>query len=277
MHFVVTVALLTAATCAHAQTTATFENATLNQPLPGPNTFQNGSTLSPLGSFSTVGLTFNNYYDAGFDYWSGWSYSNVKDVSTPGFGNQFAAYNLPGAGSGDGSDNYAVASVGFPADPTITTSATSMNLSSIRITNTTYAALSMLNGDSFAKKFGGSSGNDPDFFLLTIKGFDASNVSTGSVDFYLADYRFADNSLDYIIDRWTTVDLSGFAAGTKYLSFGLTSSDNSFGFMNTPAYFAADNFMFAPVPEPSAMLLASFVSLAAFGMQVLRNWRGRIS
>src|SRR5207249_4062813 len=112
---------------------------------------------------------------------------------------------------------------------------------SARIANTTYAALSMLNGDSFAKKFGGASGNDPDYFLLTITGLDSQQHSTGSVDFYLADYRFANNAQDYIVSDWTTVDLSSLGLDTQTLSFGLTSSDVGDYGMNTPAYFALDN------------------------------------
>ena len=37
-----------------------------------------------------------------------------------------------------------------------------------------YAALAMLQGDAFSKKFGGPDGTDADWFLLTIEGFDAS-------------------------------------------------------------------------------------------------------
>ena len=118
----------------------------------------------------------------------------------------------------------------------------------------------MLNGDGFAKKFGGASGDDEDWFLLTIEGFDSSNVSIGTVEFYLADYRFADNGQDYIVDEWTKVDLSGLGA-VKKLEFSLTSSDNSYGYMNTPAYFAADSFV--TTPEPTMCLL---VGIGAFAL-----------
>ena len=96
---------------------------------------------------------------------------------------------------------------------------------SIRLTNTTYTALSMRDGDSFAKKFGGGTGNDPDFFLLNIQGRDASDAITGIVPFYLADYRFSNNALDYIVSQWTTVDLSSLPVNTTALTFELTSSD----------------------------------------------------
>ncbi|NET62290.1 MAG: DUF4465 domain-containing protein, partial [Symploca sp. SIO2E6] len=128
--------------------------------------------------------------------------------------------------------------------------------------NTTYAALSMLNGDQFAKKFGGPSGNDPDFFLLTITGLDDSNAVVSTVDFYLADYRFADNSQDYILDTWELLDLSSLTGATR-LSFAVTSSDiGPFG-LNTPAYFALDDLTLEPkVPVPDS---SSILGLLAFG------------
>ena len=79
---------------------------------------------------------------------------------------------------------------------------------------------------------------------------------TGEVEFYLADYRFADNGEDYIVDTWEYIDLSSLGA-VKSLEFGLSSSDvGDFG-MNTPAYFALDTV----VPEPSSMALMVFGSL----------------
>ena len=251
-------ALAALASPALGQTAVTFENPTLAQPLPGPNSFQNGATLSPPGSFTTGGATFNNDYNPTFGSWTGWSYSNVADVTTPGFGNQYAAYSLP-TGGGDASANYGVA---FGA-PTIDFAPGNRPVSA-RITNTTYAALSMRDGDQFAKKFGGTSGDDADFFVLTIRGSNAAGVSTGAVDFALADFRFADNARDYIVSQWTTVDLTALAADTSRLSFEFTSSDvGAFG-INTPTYFAADNFAVVPVPEPFGAVLAAAAGLVAW-------------
>ena len=89
------------------------------------------------------------------------------------------------------------------------------------------------------------------------------------MDFYLADFRFADNALDYVVDSWTWVDLSSLGVVSS-LSFSLASSDvGQFG-MNTPAYFAMDNLAVAAVPEPSqaAMLLGG---LALVGLAVRRR------
>jgi hypothetical protein len=270
-HLSVAVVLL-AALPAAGQVTVTFENPTLAQPLPGPNTFQNGATLAPAGSFTTAGATFNNTYTAQFDSWSGWSYSNVKDVTTAGFTNQYAAYNLPGGGGAAGSDNFGVANAFNPGDATIALPA-GLRPASMQVTNTTYAALSMLNGDQFAKKFGGPTGNDPDFFRLTITGKNAAGQSTGSVQFFLADYRFTNNSQDYVVSQWTTVDLSTLAADTAVLSFGLDSTDNGPFGMNTPAYFAMDNLVLTPVPEPSLVVLAAAAGLGGWRL-VRRRARG---
>jgi hypothetical protein len=99
----------------------------------------------------------------------------------------------------------------------------------------------MRDGDLIAKKFGGKSGNDEDWFKLTIKGIDAQGHYTSSVDFYLADFRFKDNKKDYIVDKWSWVDLSSLGNVVK-LEFRLSSSDNNAQFgMNTPSYFCFDN------------------------------------
>lgn len=219
--------------------TVDFEDLTL-----APESFYNGADGS--GGFLSQGAFFNNRYDPQFDFWSGWAYSNQTDVTTPGFLNQYSAYNLPNGG-GDDSPNYGVvfnaqlgdAYVLLPEGTTPT---------SVRITNTTYTALSMRDGDTFAKKFGGPDGTDSDFFVLTIHGLDANGDVTGSVDFYLADYRFQDPTLNYIVSSWTTIDLTPLGSATS-LTFELASSDiGPFG-MNTPAYFAIDNLVVTPA-EP---------------------------
>ena len=241
-----------------ASITATFESI----PLGGAESFWNGSDGS--GGFND-GAHFNNTYNASFGSWSGFAVSNTTDTTTPGFGNQYSAYTGGGAG---GSSQYAVGYVPnpiFSSDPNPTISfgkVTNLNGYTAEITNTTYAALSMLNGDSFSKQFGGVTGDDPDFFLLTITGYNGATAGN-SVDFYLADYRFADNSQDYIVDEWTSVDLSAIGSADS-LQFSLTSSDVGGSGINTPTYFALDNIV---VPEPSALLC----SLAGLGLLARRR------
>ncbi|MFC2086823.1 DUF4465 domain-containing protein [Bacteroidota bacterium] len=210
--------------CSFSQHMADFEDLNLE-----PDSFWNGSDLS--GSFNSNGFTFVNYYNADYDSWSGWSYSNKKDDSTAGFINQYSAFTASGY---DGSDNYGVAN-GF-GDIFITFD--SSYLEGVYITNSTYTALSILNGDAFAKKFGDST-NAPDWFKLDIIGFMHDSVVTDTVHLYLADYRFADSNEDYIVSEWTWVDLSPLGKINK-LKFQLSSSDVGMWGMNTPAYFCID-------------------------------------
>lgn len=212
----------------------------------GPGGFNNGSDGS--GKITSSGVDFLNSYNPEFGSWAGFAVSSITDNTTPGWGNQYSSF----AGSGVGSStNYSVGYTG--AGPSTVEFGGTIDLGDgggAWLTNTTYAALSMQNGDSFAKAFGGVSGTDEDWFLLTIQGFDGV-TSTGIIEFYLADYRFADDSLDYIINEWTYVDFSSLGEVDR-LEFGLTSSDvGSFG-MNTPAYFSMDNLT---IPEPSVTTL----------------------
>ncbi len=205
--------------------------------------FYNGSDLA--GGFVSYGMDFNNLYTniTSTCCWQGWAYSQTTDTTTPGAANQYSAF----AGSGAaGSAKYGIAFSGFDAGggiiPEITLPVNSTP-ASVQITNTTYAALSMQTGDGFAKKFGGLSGNDPDWFLLTVNGLNVADTVVGNVSLYLADYRFANSAEDYILDQWTEVDLTPLAnLDVRKLSFRLSSTDNGQFGMNTPAYFALDNF-----------------------------------
>ncbi|MDB6080558.1 MAG: hypothetical protein JWO82_4305 [Akkermansiaceae bacterium] len=223
--------------------TITFDELPL-----GSGGYWNGST-APAGGPTSQGATFHNDYTASFDSWSGFAYSNLGDTTTAGFGNQYSSFAGGGVG---GTGNFALAYIFDPAVVTFN-GLVDMTGGGASITNTTYAGLSMQNGDSFAKKFGGVSGNDADYFLLTIQGY-AGGIATGAaVNFYLADFRFADNSQDYIVKDWTNVDLSPLGQVDE-IRFSLSSSDNGNFGMNTPAYFAIDNL--TSVPEPSAAVLA---------------------
>ncbi|MFL2832181.1 MAG: DUF4465 domain-containing protein [Coraliomargaritaceae bacterium] len=253
--------------------------------LPGAETVTNdpwgdGSVPSQgvrVSSFSSGSATFSNTHtnvysapNAGggvaYDYWDAWAYSKDTDTSTPGLSSQYSA--IAGSGAG-GSANYGIS---YTATSLSFSSAVDFTGLGIEVNNTTYSYYSMLNGDSFAKKFGDDSATEgtvetdqADWFLLTVEG-NLSGGSTGSVDFYLADYRYADSSQDYIISAWEYIDLSSLGS-VDALSFSLSSSDNgSFG-MNTPNYFAIDNI--GVVPEPSAY--AMIAGLLALGLVFSRR------
>ncbi len=242
---------------------------------PGVNTL--GIYSNP---FTSRSAGFNNTFEinnfgtvenpAIFKSWSGWGYSRTTDITTPGYDfvnfvktNEMSAFNLPAGGGADGSLQYGVATFGFvPSQNPVIELPDDYRATSIQVANTTYAAISMRDGDppgGFARKFGTDNPVTPategdDWFLLKIIGRNDLDQLVGNVDFYLADYRNANNALDYIIDEWTTVDLSSLTAATK-LTFALSSSDNSAFGINTPAYFAIDNLTLTAVPEPGSIAL----------------------
>lgn len=201
------------------------------------------------GTFSSGGAQFNHDYDTTYGSWGGWTVSNRDDRTAAGYTNQFSAF----AESSDGSNQYGLAYTsvgGFGAVPKIEF-ATPGEVTGADFTNTTYAVLSMEQGDGFAKKFGGVSGDDPDFLVLNVTGRNATGAITGTAEVVLSDYRFDDNGQDYIVKDWAFSDLTGLGVVSS-LEFSMDSSDvGQFG-MNTPAYFAIDNLAVSPVPWPAA-------------------------
>ncbi|MFW5893957.1 MAG: DUF4465 domain-containing protein [Verrucomicrobiota bacterium] len=226
------------------------------------SSFQSGSAFG-TGTFANV---YNEKFDGPdgtgnfeYDYWSGWAYSRDTDTVTSGLANQYSAITGTGA---RGSTNYGISN----ADTAITFGgALDFTGRGFDVTNTTYAHNSMRDGDFFAKQFGGASGDDADFFRLSVEGF-LSGSSTGTVDFYLADYRFSNNADDYIVDSWEFVDLTSLGVVDE-LTFDLSSSDVGDLGMNTPDYFAIDNI--GAVPEPATFALLAGV--AALGLVAARR------
>ncbi len=223
---------------ANAQTVATFENLALPA-----DTFWNGSNMS--GGFTDGGFYFPNTYTSfgGSAYaWSGFAYSTKFDTLTTGLPAQFSA----ACGKGyNNSATYAVSSVladwnTYQPIPNTIKFNTAKTITGFYATNNTYAYLSMLNGDAFSKKFGGTNGNDADWFMIKIKGFHAG-IITDTVKFYLADFRFANNTSDYIVKDWRWCNLSSLGA-VDSIQFTLYSTDNGLYGMNTPSYFCMDNF-----------------------------------
>ncbi|MBB5352721.1 hypothetical protein HNR46_002969 [Haloferula luteola] len=230
--------------------TVTFEDLTPSTAYAGGGAYENGSALA--GSFTSGPLTLTNNYNSSWGSWSGWAFSTTTDITTPGYDNQFSAF----AGSGAaGSATYAIAyndsTIAIPSG---------YQIASLNLTNTTYAALSMRDGDAFAKQFGGTSGDDPDLFQVVFTGY-LSGSSIGTVTFDLANYTFSDPSLDYLVADWMEVDLSSLAAADE-ISITFTSTDVGAWGINTPTYLAVDNIVLNAVPEPSILLLGALAPVA---------------
>ena len=203
---------------------ATFENVDL-----GTEGYWNGSDES--GSIIVGNATFINNYNPEYGSWSGFSFSSKTDITTAGYGNMYSA--IVGKGAND-SDKYAVY-YGSSYSPDSISFTTAEKVDNISLTNSTYAYLSMKEGDASAKKFNTA---DKDWFLLTI----TARKVDGSIytkKFYLADFRTGDG---YIVNEWTDVDLSD-AGYITSLKFSFTSTDNGQWGMNTPAYVCIDDLV----------------------------------
>jgi hypothetical protein len=232
---------LAAAACDDGESPASEELATLEDLGLGPGTYWNGA--SGEGSFQSGDATFLNAYDADYSSWDGFAASTMTDAETPGIDNQYSA--IAGAGA-NGSSTYAVGYVSAFSPigpPTVALAGEGgVRLAGLWVTNTTYAYLSMRDGDAYSKRFGGETGDDPDFFLLRISGLGPDGGDAGTVEVYLADYRADDPAEDVLVDDWVWVDLASFEP-VSTLTFALESSDVGEYGMNTPAYFAVDDLM----------------------------------
>lgn len=215
-------------------------------------TFEDQSVQPYVAESESGGVVDGGYVDATSNLkmpaavnhggsWSGIAISQYNDVETAGYINQLSAYykdptsSLGGYG---GSETFAVSFSGELAFDDATSEATFYH---VWVTNSTYAALSMKDGDAYAQKF-----EQGDWFKLVITATDASGAETGKVEYYLADFR-TDKSPG-ILTKWEKIDLTPLGDKVHKLTFTLSSSDNSeyegVTYMNTPAYFCFDNLAF---------------------------------
>lgn len=217
-----------------AQNQIDFESISLTL-----ESYNNGSDGS--GDFIFESFNLSNTYDAGWGSWNGFSISNVTDNTTAGWGNQYSAF----PGTGRNSSNYGI----YYPEGTIQGTSNAI-IDSFFITNTTFAGISMRDGDAFGKQFGSiyaadgttvDGTNGEDFFKVWVIAQDLFGGQKDSLEIYLADYRFANNSEDYIVDEWIKVDVASLGLSAYTISFRFESSDMGAWGINTPTYFAIDD------------------------------------
>jgi len=218
---------------------AAFEELSLE-----PESYWYGDDES--GEFTSGPIKFLNNYNPEWFAWYGWAYSNTTDNTSYGWLNESSAYSGVRLDSAAGKI-YGI-SYASPLSSIEMNGPSNQEIKGFFINNSTWAALSMKNGDDFSKKFGGADGKEPDWFKLTIEGRDM-NGNTASSDFMLADFTFQDSTKDYILETWQWVDLSSLGK-VHNLTFTLSSSDNGDWGMNTPAYFCIDNVYVVPDLPP---------------------------
>lgn len=224
-----------------AQSTFDFESHTL-----ASESYDNGGPVQGGADFiftDNESIRLDNTYDTTYGSWTGFSISNTTDVTTLDYSNQYSA--APGSGAG-GSSNYGV----YYLFGSLSAESANMQITEFKITNTALAKLIMENGYFNAKQFGSPLGgngqpdgtNGEDWFKVWIFA-ESDQGDLDSMEYYLADYRFADSTQDYIVDTWETIDLTqefSFPVSTLNFSFESTDNDPVYG-INTPTYFAIDD------------------------------------
>lgn len=211
--------------------TASFDDVTL-----GSNGYWTGEEGE--NEMFSGGWIFTNYYSQDYSFWGGFTASNHTDLTQTGMGAQYTAVT---AGGYDGSTQYGVAYTMGAQTDVYASDGSAHIITGCYVTNNLWAYQNITEGDYSSTPFGGTTGNDPDWFKLTATGKNAAGQTVGTLDFYLADYRFANNDEDYVIDTWEWFDLSSLGA-VHTISFSLSSTkSNAYG-MLTPAYFCIDDF-----------------------------------
>lgn len=214
-----------------SRSVATFEDVAL-----GEQGFWNGSDLSGeedsgnyYGSFTSSVFSFDNIYTAAWGSYMGFACSSLTDTITSGYMNQYS----PKAGEGaNGSAQFALAYENAATfNCTYKEGYTNNTLKSVMVTNGTYVYNEIRDGGAYSKKF-----ESGDWFKVTFTGY-KGETETGSVDYYLADFR---DGKTYINKEWVEIDLTPLADATTVM-IAFDSTDKGDYGVNTPKYVFIDN------------------------------------
>ncbi len=176
-------------------------------------------------------LEFDHYYSS-WGFGGGFIYTNKTDTKTPGYTNNSAI-----TGTGKYGKVYLTSYVNsFAPSKIVNLNPDLYKFKGMWVTNSTYAYLSIKDGDSMAKKFVAG-----DWFKLTITGYTSSKAEIGNIDFYLADFR---DGKSININTWQWVDLSSLN-NASYIEFSMSSTKNNTWGMLTPSYFCLDGITLA--------------------------------
>lgn len=234
-----------------------------------------------LQLFDVNGARFFNGFTQQFGSFNGAVYSTIQDTTTPGLGGLFACFAGGGSDGNGGVDIGGTYGIIFgSANPTpqadfILPYVDLPSLSvvdSIDITNSTFSALAVLNGDGPSRRFGDQPGvtispdaprgDFGDFFQVILTGFDqiggqgGDGNETGTVIIDLADFRFdtTEEDIASVLDTWLTVNLTSLGEVQSIGFTFFTTDSGDFGF-NTPVFVAVDNLTFTALTAPNKVLL----------------------
>lgn len=164
-------------------------------------------------------------------YWDGFAFANQSANTFMGVSDQFHT----AMGGGRNSAGYCIAYPYGVFNIDVTNSVDGDSIKGMYISNNAYALNSILHGDGFSQPFKQGS-----WFMVTATGVAADGTSK-TVDFYLADYRSDNAANHYALDTWQWMDLSSLGR-VKSINFTMSGSDTGQWGLNTPAYFAMEDF-----------------------------------
>ncbi len=223
-----------------------------------------------MGDNYFVDKTWRFYNFSASGYWGGFQVSSRKDTTTTAMDAQYTAVT----GSGyNNSEQYNVSYASYyPTDVFPETGNPTETVKGMYVTNNLWTYQVIMNGDNYTNAFGGESGNDPDYFRIRAIGYNENDEAGDTVYFYLADYRFEDNTQDYVVTDWQYFDLSSLGEVSKIRFSVEGSKQNEYGLV-TPAYFCMDNFNDdAPVVDlPPVVISDTSLVLAANENEISLN------
>lgn len=210
--------------------------------------------------FESFDALIPSVYDTSFGgYWaSGWTISTSRNDSIGNF------TNLVGSITGSGNEGSSTYLVG--QNKAYLLLPPNASFEGLSYSNTTYTANAVENGSFFSRPFGiDSIGNSgfPDSLILKVELYHAGTI-TEQFQLFLADYRFADDNQDYVLDYWNShLLIATVILPTDSISFTLVSSDQSAFGNNTPDFFALDDLLFS-IGVSATEQLAKGQPLSAF-------------
>ncbi len=172
----------------------------------------------------------------------GFIYSNLEGDTNNEKTDLYSCYSA--SENGDKEKTYAImigSNTGKPVSFE-TTDGKEYIFNSMSVNNTYHVYQALKYGTETSKKFGGESGIEKDWFMLTINGYGSNSKLKNSISVLLADYTKGNNKLNYIINKWVTVPLDKLGKVAK-VELVLSSSDSKNGIMQTPAYICIDDII----------------------------------
>ena len=238
-----------------AQTVVSFDDL-----LPSPNASIHDQSVSDEA------VTFLNTYTPDWDSWGGFAFSTVSNETDGNWFNQYAAAqaltNAYAVGYDGGWDPAPEILFDLPAAP-----------KSVRVNNTTYAAVAIRDGTSFNRAF-----TNGDFFVLTLTARDIEGTIVATTNHYLADFTGTNT---FIQTNWYTLDLSWMPPEVVSIIGTLTTTDIGDWGANTPMYFALADFTYSYADSssgiastnPAILCWASGVAAYKPGPNVDAQWQ----